>query len=39
VLNLYSVLKRIHAEEEVLFRVPAYRSALGDKARLIPGIY
>ena len=39
VLNLYAVVKRIHAEEEVLFRVPAYRSALGDKARLVPGIY
>jgi methyltransferase len=38
-LNLYAVVKRIRAEEEVLFRVPAYRSALGDKARLVPGIY
>jgi methyltransferase len=39
VLNLFSVVKRIRAEEEVLFQVPAYRSALGKKARLIPGIY
>ena len=39
VLNLYSVIKRIRAEEEVLFQVPAYRSALGNKARLLPGIY
>ena len=39
VLNLYSVIKRIHAEEEVLLQVPAYKSALGDRARLIPGIY
>jgi methyltransferase len=38
-LNLYSIVTRIHAEEEVLFQVPGYRSALGDKARLIPGIY
>jgi methyltransferase len=38
-LNLYAVVKRIRAEEEVLFQVPAYRSALGDKARLVPGIY
>jgi methyltransferase len=39
VLNLYSIVKRIRAEEEVLFQVPAYRIALGDKARFIPGIY
>jgi methyltransferase len=39
VLNLYAVVKRIRAEEEVLFRVPAYRAAMADKARLIPGIY
>lgn len=39
VLNLFSIVKRIQAEEKVLFQVPAYRSALGDKARLIPGIY
>ena len=39
VLNLCSVVKRIRAEEEVLFQVPAYRSALGSKARLIPGVY
>jgi methyltransferase len=38
-LNLYATIKRIHAEEEVLFQVPAYRTALGNKARLIPGIY
>jgi isoprenylcysteine carboxyl methyltransferase (ICMT) family protein YpbQ len=39
VLNLFSIIKRIRAEEEVLFQVPAYRNALGNKARLIPGIY
>jgi methyltransferase len=39
VLNLYSIIKRIQAEEELLLEVPAYRSALGDKARLVPGIY
>ncbi len=39
ILNLYSIIKRIQAEEELLFQVPAYRSALGDKARLVPGIY
>jgi methyltransferase len=39
VLNLYAIIKRIHAEEEVLFQLPAYRSALADRARLIPGIY
>lgn len=38
-LNLYSIVKRIRAEEAVLFQVPAYRNALGNKARLIPGIY
>jgi methyltransferase len=38
-LNLYATVKRIRAEEEVLFQVPAYRTALADKARLIPGIY
>jgi methyltransferase len=38
-LNLYAIVKRIHAEEEVLLQVPAYRSALGDKARLVPRIY
>jgi len=39
VLNLYAVIKRIHAEEEVLFQVPAYRRTMEGKARLIPGIY
>jgi methyltransferase len=39
VLNLCATVKRIHAEEEVLFRVPAYRAAMAHKARLIPGIY
>jgi methyltransferase len=39
VLNLYAIIKRIHAEEEVLFQVPAYRTAMANKARLIPGIY
>ncbi len=38
-LNLYATVKRIHAEEEALFQVPAYREALANKARLIPGIY
>jgi methyltransferase len=39
VLNLYAIVKRIHTEEEVLFQVPAYGSAMANKARLIPGIY
>jgi len=38
-LNLYAVICRIRAEEEVLFQVPAYRVAMQGKARLIPGIY
>ena len=39
VLNLIAVVKRIRAEEEVLFQVPAYRAAMANKARLLPGIY
>jgi methyltransferase len=39
VLNLYAIVTRIHAEEEVLFQIPAYRTAMANKARLIPGIY
>jgi methyltransferase len=39
VLNLCAVVKRIHAEEEALFQVPAYRAAMAGKARLLPGIY
>ena len=39
VLNLVAVVKRIRAEEEVLFQVPAYRAAMANKARLVPGIY
>lgn len=39
VLNLTALVKRIHTEEEVLFQVPAYRVAMANKARLIPGIY
>jgi methyltransferase len=39
VLHLYAVVKRIHTEEDVLFQIPAYRSAMTNKARLIPGIY
>jgi len=39
VLNLYAVLTRIRAEEEVLFQVPAYRRAMAGKARLVPGLY
>ncbi len=39
VLNLYAIVKRIHTEEAVLFQLPAYRTAMADKARLIPGIY
>lgn len=38
-LNLTALVKRIHTEEEVLFQVPAYRVAMANKARLIPGIY
>jgi methyltransferase len=39
VLNLYAIVKRIHTEEKVLFQIPAYRTAMANKARLIPGIY
>jgi len=39
VLNFYAIVKRIRTEEEALFKVPAYRTAMADKARLIPGIY
>ena len=39
VLNCCAIVKRIHTEEEVLFRIPAYRAAMAHKARLIPGIY
>jgi methyltransferase len=39
VLNLYATVKRIHTEEEVLFQLPAYRTVMANKARLIPGIY
>jgi methyltransferase len=39
VLNLYAIVRRIHSEEEVLFHIPAYKTAMADKARLIPGIY
>src|SRR5438128_1168223 len=38
VLNIYSVIRRIQSEEEVLFQVPAYRRTMQGKARLIPGI-
>jgi len=37
-LNLCSVLERIRSEEEVLFKVAAYRKTMA-KPRLIPGIY
>ena len=39
VINLFAIIKRIHTEEKVLFQVPAYRTAMGNKARLIPMIY
>ena len=39
VLNLGAVVMRIHREEEALFQVPAYRAAMANKARLLPGIY
>ena len=38
-LNLWAIIKRIHAEEEALFQIPAYRNAMANKARLIPWIY
>ena len=38
-LNLWAIIKRIHAEEEALFQIPAYRAAMTNKARLIPWIY
>ena len=38
-LTMAAVCARIHAEEEVLFQSTTYRTAMQDKARLIPGIY
>lgn len=38
-LTIVAVLIRIHREEEALFQVPAYRAAMENRARLIPGIY
>ena len=38
-LTISAVILRIHREEETLFQVPAYRTAMAGKARLIPGIY
>jgi methyltransferase len=39
VLCLVAVTNRISREEAALLQVPAYREAMIDKARLIPGIY
>jgi methyltransferase len=39
VLNAWSLVLRIGAEERVLFQVPGYRAAMQDKARLIPFVY
>jgi methyltransferase len=39
VLNLFAIIRRIRTEEEVLFKIPAYRAAMANKSRLIPGIY
>lgn len=38
-LTMAAVRTRIRREEEALFEVPAYRAAMENKARLIPGIY
>lgn len=38
-LTIAAVLIRIHREEELLLQVPAYRAAMENKPRLIPGIY
>src|SRR5262245_46504178 len=38
-LCLGAVITRISREEATLLQVPAYREAMKDKARLIPGIY
>ncbi len=38
-LNLCVIVQRIHSEEKVLLQIPAYRTAMAHKARLIPGIY
>ena len=39
VLNAWSLVLRIRAEERALFQVPAYRTAMERKARLIPFVY
>jgi methyltransferase len=39
VLHCCAIVQRIHTEEEVLFQIPAYRTAMAHKPRLIPGIY
>jgi methyltransferase len=39
VLCIVAVITRISREEATLMQVPAYREAMKDKARLIPGIY
>ena len=39
VLTIAAVVTRINREEDALFQLPAYRAAMEDKARLIPGIY
>lgn len=39
VLAITAVTVRIRCEERALFQVPAYREAMAQKARLIPGIY
>jgi methyltransferase len=36
---IISVVVRIRREEQSLFQLPAYRAAMAQKARLIPGIY
>ncbi len=39
ILNAWTVVLRIHSEERSLFQIPAYRDAMQNKSRLIPGIY
>lgn len=39
VLACLTVVTRIRREEEALFQIAAYRAAMEQKARLIPGVY
>jgi methyltransferase len=39
ILNAWSIVLRMKAEERALFQVPGYQEAMQNKARLIPGVY